>query len=97
MVLIFDDMVKMMDKIAKNNKKKCSINKNFLFIINELLLRFPDLDLRFNLSHNSNLIRYKVASISQDTFESNISNSKIEETLYEAIFNIKELASLYDA
>jgi hypothetical protein len=61
------------------------------------LLRFPDLDLRFNLSHDTNAIRYKAAAISGEMFEVPLELSDAEETLYEAIFNIKRIANLYDA
>ncbi len=83
------------NKINKDVRKQT--NDKFIFFANELLFRFPDLDLRFNLSYDANAIRYKAAAISGEMFEMPLADLDPVEMVHEAVFNIKQLASLFDA
>ena len=73
------------------------IKERFLSIANELNTRFPDLDLRFNLQSESTLLRFMAAAVSPDVVELDLSDATVEDLIYAAIFQVKEIAQLYDA
>lgn len=73
------------------------INKRFIFVAHELINKFPNLDLRFNLKMGTKSLRYKAAAVSGDIFELPLEERRPEEILYDAIFNIKQIAELFDA
>ena len=78
--------------------RRNNINEEqFVKLANELNYRFPDLDLRFNLKSGSNQVRYVAAAVSSKVHSISLDDRSPGEMLHQAIFNIKEIARLYDA
>ena len=73
------------------------VKERFLFVANELHMQFPDLDLRFNLREGSSQLRFMVGAVSPDIVEIDLDESSVEEIIYAAIFQVKELAQIFDA
>ena len=72
------------------------VKQQFHVLANELSVRFPELDLRFNLQSGTNRLRLKAASVSHEVIELPLGEYETDELLYAAMFRIKEIARLYD-
>lgn len=72
-------------------------NTQFRSISSELNKQFPDLDLRFTMQQDSRSMRFRAAAVSESILELDLGDSPTENLLHQAIFAIKELASLFDA
>ncbi len=77
--------------------KSDAITELFKQFANELHTSFPQLDLRFNLKGGTSTLRYFMPDTSEQVFEANLNEQSLEELLHQAIFNVKELARLFDA
>jgi hypothetical protein len=75
---------------------KLSTKKNAILVINELTNRFPDLDFRFNLTENSNTIRYKISNYPSKVREINLSKFQ-DSTIFETVLDIKADYKMFDA
>lgn len=73
------------------------ITDQFVAVASALNNHFPQLDLRFNLLSGSNVLRYQVASVSRKIFELELGTKSTKQLVHEAIFNLKEVARLFDA
>lgn len=74
-----------------------SLDATFSYIADELMERFPQLDLRFTIQPDMPEIHYCVADVSEQMFELSLDADNIEHVLHEAILNIKQVAGLFDA
>ena len=79
------------------HKSKRELEKQFVFIANELNNRFPDLDLRFNFVRQSSQVRFFAASISRRVHELQLGNNNPRDLIHQATFTLKEVAQIYDA
>ncbi|MDR2337119.1 MAG: hypothetical protein LBE20_00510 [Deltaproteobacteria bacterium] len=77
-------------------QSKVSVRKNAILVVNELTNRFPDLDFRFNLTENSNTIRYKISNYPSKVREINL-NQIQDSTILETILDIKADYKIFDA
>ena len=77
--------------------EESEIRERFVHVANELNFRFPDLDLRFNLQSDSSLLRFMAAAVSADVVELDLAEATVEELVYAAVFQVKEIAQIYDA
>ncbi len=73
------------------------VKERFLFVANELHSQFPNLDLRFNLREGSSQLRFMIGAVSPDVVEIDLDEASVEEIIYAAIFQVKELAQIFDA
>jgi len=78
-------------RLNKASKKKVALK-----IINELVNRFPDLDFRFNLTENSDTIRYKVSTCPSIIHEINLAQLR-DSTILETVLDIKADNQMFDA
>lgn len=70
----------------------------FVYFASVLSGSFPSLDLRFNLESDSHTLRYYAAGTSPEVFQVDLNYVNDLETLvHEAIFNVKEIAQLFDS
>jgi hypothetical protein len=77
-------------------QSKVSVRKNAILVVNELTNRFPDLDFRFNLTENSEAIRYKISNFPSKVREINL-NQIQDSTILETILDIKADYKMFDA
>ena len=71
--------------------------KMFMSLVSQLYAQFPELDLQFTLEAGSSAARYKIADHSDEIYELELNTPNIEDTLYQAIFNIKSITKKFDA
>jgi len=72
------------------------IEDQFVNVASQLNDHFPDLDLRFSLREGSNRLRYQIADISRKNYELELGRTNTRQIVHEAIFNIKQMAQLFD-
>ena len=73
------------------------IKERFLFLATNLHAQFPALDLRFNMAGDSTCLRFVAAAVCPDIVEIDLAEASPEELLYAAVFQVKEIAQLFDA
>ncbi len=73
-----------------------NIKKTFVYLAGELSSRFPELDLRFNLQTGTDRFRVIAAAVSNTVIELPIAKHECQDLLHAAIFELKELAQLFD-
>lgn len=78
-------------RLSKTSRKKAALK-----IVNELIHRFPTLDFRFNLTENSDIIRYKVSSCPSIVHEINLTQLE-DVTIFETVLDIKAENKMFDA
>ena len=83
--------------MSEFNFEESEIRERFVHVANELNTRFPDLDLRFNLQSESSLLRFMAAAVSPDVVELDLAEASIEDLVYAAVFQVKEIAQIFDA
>lgn len=76
---------------SKNDERR------FMSLVARLYAQFPELDLQFTLEAGSTAARYRIADHSDQLFELDLRTKNLEQTLYQAIFNIKSIAKKFDA
>ena len=78
-------------KLTRSSKKKAALR-----VVNELIYRFPNLDFMFNLTENSDSIRYKVSSCPSIVHEIDLNHFK-DITIFETVLDIKAENKMFDA
>ena len=78
-------------RFTKSSKRKAALR-----VVNELIHRFPNLDFMFNLTENSDAIRYKVSSCPSIIHEINLNQFK-DITIFETVLDIKAENKMFDA
>ena len=68
-----------------------------VFLADELNYRYPELDLRFTLPEGSSTLMLRAAAISDDPIELELGACDPQHILYDAMFQIKELARYFDS
>ena len=83
--------------MSHDDDDRDDITEQFIDIAQQVSLEFPELDLRFSLQSDSNILRYSAADVSQEVFELELGLEETTNLVYEAIFKVKQVAQLFDA
>jgi len=78
-------------RLSKTGKRKAALR-----IVNELIYRFPNLDFMFNLTENSNAIRYKISTCPSIIHEIDLEQFR-DITILESVLDIKAENGMFDA